>query len=60
MRVEQEQPGWVVGEGLEYLFGVEGVVPNRRIADVLLSAAVVVVLFVVLDGLGDGRVVPPR
>ena len=58
MRVEQEQPGWVVGEGLEYLFGVEGVVPNRRIADVLLSA--VVVLFDVLGGLGDGRVVPPQ
>ena len=49
----------MVGEGLEYLFEAEGVVPNRRIADGLLSV-VVVVLFVVLDGLGDDRVAPPQ
>ena len=50
----------MVGEGLEYLFEAEGVVPNRRIADGLLSVVVVVVLFVVLDGLGDDRVAPPQ
>ena len=57
--VEQEQPDLVVVVNLGYLFEAEGVVPNRRIADELLSA-VVVVLFVVLDGLGDGRVAPPQ
>lgn len=56
--VEQEQPDLVVVVNLGYLFEAEGVVPNRRIADVLLSA--VVVLFDVLGGLGDGRVVPPQ
>ena len=59
--VEQEQPDLVVVVNLGYLFEAEGVVPNRRIADGLLSVVVVVVvLFVVLDGLGDGRVAPPQ
>ena len=57
--VEQEQPDLVVVVNLGYLFEAEGVVPNRRIADGLLSV-VVVVLFVVLDGLGDDRVAPPQ
>ena len=41
--VEQEQPDLVVVVNLGYLFEAEGVVPNRRIADVLLSAVVKVV-----------------